>query len=146
MIIANIISRPVYSPEALSRRLSQGPPTPSWDMQSVGSENANIFVDMKKLMNVAQQEHPKFFRDGSVMANLIESGIELVWFSDLTQNDVVYGICCQRDEKRVTVVFRGTVNSHNWLINMKYNTNEIENPISEGYKGREGECHDFIAI
>lgn len=53
------------------------------------------------------------------MANLIESGIEVVWFSDLSQNDAVYGICCQRQEKRVTVVFRGTVNAHNWVMNKK---------------------------
>lgn len=77
---------------------------------------ANIFVDMEKLMSEAMQEKPKYFREGSVMNNLIESGIEVVWFSDLTQSDVVYGICCQREEKRVTVVFRGTVNSHNWYV------------------------------
>ena len=50
------------------------------------------------------------------MNNLIESGIEVVWFSDVTQLDVVYGMCVQREEKKITVVFRGTVNSHN-LIN-----------------------------
>lgn len=57
------------------------------------------------------------------MNNLVESRIQVVWFSDMTQSDVVYGICVQwlqRKEKRITVVFRGTVNSHNWLINMKY--------------------------
>ena len=52
------------------------------------------------------------------MNNLIESGIEVVWFSNMTQSDVVYGVCVQREEKRITVVFRGTVNSHNWLISM----------------------------
>ena len=52
------------------------------------------------------------------MNNLIESGIEVVWFSDMTQSDVVYGICVQRKEKRIMVVFRGTVNSHNWLTNI----------------------------
>ena len=53
-----------------------------------------------------------------------------------TQSDVVYGICCQRKEKRVTVVFRGTVNSHNWLINLKLSTNPIPNPISEDYPNK----------
>ena len=57
------------------------------------------------------------------MNNLIESGIEVVWFSDMTQSDVVYGICVQREEKRITVVFRGTVNSHN-------------NPVTDEYPGR----------
>ena len=41
------------------------------------------------------------------MHNLIESGIEVVWFSDMTQNDVVYGICCQREEKKVTATLFG---------------------------------------
>ena len=70
------------------------------------------------------------------MNNLIESGIEVVWFSDMTQSDVVYGICVQREEKRITVVFRGTVNSHNWLINMKYGTSRVSNPVTDEYSGR----------
>ena len=110
----------------LAVRLS-GPRPPTWEdnpetddgNNRTSKPNDNVFVDLKKLMNTALKEQPKFFRDGSVMKNLIESGIEVVWFSDLTQSDVVYGICCQREEERVTVVFRGTVNSHNWLINMK---------------------------
>ena len=74
---------------------------------------------MKRLVDTALTEQPKFFKEGSVMNNLIESGIEVVWFSDMTQSDVVYGICVQRNEKRIqrnekiTLVFRGTVNSHN---------------------------------
>lgn len=110
----------------LAVRLS-GPSPPTWEVNPetddgnnrTSKPNNNVFVDVKKLMKTALKEQPKFFRDGSVMKNLIESGIEVVWFSDLTQSDVVYGICCQRQEERVTVVFRGTVNSHNWLINMK---------------------------
>ena len=39
----------------------------------------------------------------------LESGVEVVWFGDETQNDVVYGICVQRKERKVTVVFRGLV-------------------------------------
>ncbi|KAL7528729.1 hypothetical protein ACHAXR_006225, partial [Thalassiosira sp. AJA248-18] len=121
-------------------RLSRPGAYPSWDINRHSSSNPNannIFVDWKRLMGQAVLEQPKFFRHGSVMNNLIESGIEVVWFSDLTQNDAVYGICCQRTEKRVTVVFRDTVNSHNWMINMKCATNEIQNPISEEYAGRE---------
>ena len=110
----------------LAVRLSD-PSPPTWEVNPetddgnnrTSKPNNNVFVDVKKLMKTALKEQPKFFRDGSVMKNLIESGIEVVWFSDLTQSDVVYGICCQRQEERVTVVFRGTVNSHNWLINMK---------------------------
>ena len=37
------------------------------------------------------QSSPKFFREESMMHNLIESIIELMWFSDVSQKDVVYG-------------------------------------------------------
>ena len=55
---------------------------------------------MKRSVDTALTEHPKFFKEGSVMNNLIASGIEVVWFSDMTQLDVVYGICVQREEKQ----------------------------------------------
>jgi hypothetical protein len=40
------------------------------------------------------------FAEGSIMANLVKSNVEIVWFSDFTQNDVVYGICCEKEKKR----------------------------------------------
>ena len=108
----------------------------SLDKRAKDKQGENVFVDMKRLVDTALTEQPKFFKEGSVMNNLIESGIEVVWFSDMTQSDVVYGICVQREEKRITVVFRGTVNSHNWLINMKYGTSKISNPVTDEYPGR----------
>ena len=60
-------------------------------MVATGCENQNRFVDMNTMMSEAMRTRPKYFREGSVMNNLIESGIELVWFSDMSQNDVVYG-------------------------------------------------------
>ena len=95
----------------LSYKLSGGKP-PSWPdgpVAAPGCENQNRFVDMNAMVGEQMRKQPKYFREGSVMHNLIESGIELVWFSDMSQNDVVYGICVQREEKKVTVVFRGTV-------------------------------------
>ena len=69
------------------------PRQPRWDPSatSEGVNNGNAFVDMKRVTDQACENKQKFFRGGSVMNNLIESGIEVVWFSDLTQNDVVYG-------------------------------------------------------
>ena len=66
---------------------------PSWDFQTTNNNvrARNTFVDMKSVLNAARNKKQKFFREGSVLDNLIESGIEVVWFSDLTQNDVVYG-------------------------------------------------------
>ena len=101
----------------LSYKLSGGKrPKFEAPVAAPGCENENRFVDLNQMMSEAVRQQPKYFKEGSIMHNLIESGIEVVWFSDLTQNDVVYGICCQREEKKVTVVFRGTVNSHNWSV------------------------------
>ena len=68
--------------------------------------------EIKEIINDALEE-PRFFIEGSLLSNLIESGIEVVWFGDRHPNDVVYSICVNRQYKRVSVVFRGTVNSHN---------------------------------
>ena len=38
--------------------------------------------------------------------------------------------------KRVIVVFRGTVNAHNWGMNARVATNEWRNPVKENYPGR----------
>ena len=82
-------------------------------------------------------ETPNYFREGSVMKNLIESGVEVVWFSDRHPNDVVYAICCNREYKHVSVVFRGTVNFHNWLMTLTFSMTDQENPIKEHYEGKE---------
>lgn len=84
----------------------------------VGKRNSLVKEsEIKEIINQALEE-PRFFIEGSLMSNLIESGIEVVWFGDRHPNDVVYALCCNRQEKRVSVVFRGTVNSHNWLMNL----------------------------
>lgn len=64
--------------------------------QLVGNEEIKEIID-------DALERPRFFREGSLMSNLIESGIEVVWFGDRHPNDVVYSICCNRQEKRVSV-------------------------------------------
>ncbi|KAL7544784.1 hypothetical protein ACHAWF_008145, partial [Thalassiosira exigua] len=78
----------------------------------------------------------RYFREGSIMHNLIESGIEVVRFGDPHPDDVVYGICCSRRHRRVTVVFRGTTTPHNWLMNMKCAMTDHPNPIAENYPCR----------
>jgi predicted lipase len=133
----------------LSYKLSGGKrPNFEGPVAAPGCENENRFVDLNQMMSEAVRQQPKYFKEGSIMHNLIESGIEVVWFSDLTQNDVVYGICCQREEKKVTVVFRGTVNSHNWSMNLKFDTNEYRNPIKVNYPGRADELslHSGFAL
>ena len=78
------------------------------------TQKRNSLVDkneIKEIINDALEE-PRFFIEGSLLSNLIESGIEVVWFGDRHPNDVVYAICVNRQSKRVSVVFRGTVTSH----------------------------------
>lgn len=160
----------------LSYKLSGGKrPEFNAPVVAPGCENENRFVDLNEMMSEVVRKQPKYFKQGSIMDNLIESGIEVAWFSDLTQNDVVYGVCCQRDEKKVTVVFRGTVNSHNWSVsnsnklvvalsgciltkrllallwiqmNLKFDTNEYRNPIKVDYPGRADEIslHSGFAL
>ncbi|KAL7530146.1 hypothetical protein ACHAXR_003329, partial [Thalassiosira sp. AJA248-18] len=132
----------------LSYRLSGKRPKFENPVIAPGCENQNRFVDMNAMMCEAMRTQPKYFREGSVMHNLIESGIELVWFSDMSQNDVVYGICVQREKRKVTVVFRGTVNAHNWKMNLKFDTNEYRNPVKQNYPGRVDELslHSGFAL
>ncbi|KAK1733188.1 lipase class 3 family protein [Skeletonema marinoi] len=109
---------------------------PKFDSNIAGNGEGNRYVNMNKLLKKGLENDPKYFMDGSVMSNLIESSLEVVWFSDFTQNDVVYGICVQREEKKITVVFRGTVNAHNWSMNLRYDMMEIPNPVEDYYPGR----------
>jgi hypothetical protein len=158
----------------LSYKLSGGK-RPKFDNPVVapGCENLNRFVDMKAMMSAALKTQPKYFQQGTVMNNLLESGIEVVWFSDMSQYDVVYGICVQREEERVTLVFRGTVsffyrlfpchifhalmvcsspsgqvNAHNWDMNLKWKTNAYPNPVKQNYPGRAAEVslHSGFAL
>lgn len=110
-------------------------------MEGIGlsEDKRNSLVDQSDVRDIVNDafEQPRFFKEGSLMSNLIESSIEVVWFSDRHPNDVVYSICCNRRQKRVSVVFRGTVNSHNWLMNLKFFMTKHPNPIAEDYPGRE---------
>eukprot|EP00985_Skeletonema_marinoi_P013380 scaffold6613_cov158-Skeletonema_marinoi.AAC.7 len=141
--------RRAISAVRLSYRISGGKP-PKWENPVVapGCENCNRFVDMNEMMNETMRKQPKYFKEGSVMNNLIESGIEVVWFDDLSQNDVVYGICVNREEKKIIIAFRGTVNAHNWSMNFKFDTNEYRNPVKVNYPGREDELslHSGFAL
>eukprot|EP00984_Skeletonema_dohrnii_P035046 scaffold34601_cov142-Skeletonema_dohrnii-CCMP3373.AAC.2 len=103
---------------------------------------------MEEMMKETIRNQPRYFKDGSVMNNLLESGIEVVWISDLSQNDVVYCICVNREDKKIIVVFRGTVNAHNWKMNFKFDTNRYRNPVEANYPGKEDEIslHSGFAL
>mmetsp|Transcript_5502 Transcript_5502/g.13784 ORF Transcript_5502/g.13784 Transcript_5502/m.13784 type:complete len:1381 (-) Transcript_5502:188-4330(-) len=48
-----------------------------------------------------------YFEEGSSLRNLLESGLEVVWFSDRHPDDIIYCICVNRETLTVTLVFRG---------------------------------------
>jgi len=48
-----------------------------------------------------------YFQEGSSLRNLLEAGLEVVWFSDRHPSDIIYCICVNRETATVTVVFRG---------------------------------------
>lgn len=78
-----------------------------------------------------------YFKEGSVLKSMVESSFELVWMGDRHSNEAIYCICVNRSTKTVSLVFRGTVNSHNWSYNAKLNMGPRRNPIAhETYEGR----------
>lgn len=81
-----------------------------------------------------EESSDAFFEEGSVMRNLLESGLEVVWFADRHPSDIIYGICVNRQTATVTVVFRG----QEGIFDLCYNTamSSFPNPIAhEDYEG-----------
>jgi len=69
------------------------------------------------------------FEEGSVMRDLVDSSLEVVWISDRHPSDVNYCICVNRMASRVIVVFRG---DEGVLRRVKDSTMmDHENPLSE---------------
>jgi hypothetical protein len=94
------------------------------------------FVD-KKL----QESQSDYFEEGSIMKNLMEASLEVVWFSDRHPNDLIYCICVNRQTKTVTVLFRARESIFNMVVNSS--TTEYSNPIShEDYPGNQ----EFIKL
>eukprot|EP00816_Leptocylindrus_hargravesii_P006831 CAMPEP_0196815034 /NCGR_PEP_ID=MMETSP1362-20130617/47458_1 /TAXON_ID=163516 /ORGANISM="Leptocylindrus danicus, Strain CCMP1856" /LENGTH=480 /DNA_ID=CAMNT_0042191867 /DNA_START=19 /DNA_END=1458 /DNA_ORIENTATION=+ len=78
------------------------------------------------------------FKEGSLWYNLIESGMEIVWFNDrYPHSEIVYGIAIQEKMKRICVFFRGTVNLNNWGHNLMRHRVAFPNPVQEEYPERE---------
>ena len=64
----------------ISIKLSGVGKRPEWKnpLPAPGCEKVNRFVDLKTIMNQALRTQPKYFREGTVMHNLLESGKEQV--------------------------------------------------------------------
>lgn len=72
--------------------------------------------------------------EGSVMKSLLETSIEVVWFSDRHPNDIIYCICVNRQTNTVTVLFRAREGFFSTVNNSSMT--DYQNPIShEDYPG-----------
>ena len=69
------------------------------------------------------------FKEGSVMRDLVDSSLEVVWISDRHPSDVNYCICVNRVASRVIVVFRGDEGVLRRVKDSKMM--EYENPLAE---------------
>lgn len=72
------------------------------------------------------------FEKGSVMRNLTESGLEVVWISDRHPSDVSYCICINRITSSIIVVFRGDESVLQRVKDSKMM--EHENPLADDFK------------
>uniref|UniRef100_A0A7S1ZZX7 Fungal lipase-type domain-containing protein n=1 Tax=Ditylum brightwellii TaxID=49249 RepID=A0A7S1ZZX7_9STRA len=74
-----------------------------------------------------------YFRDGSILSKMLKSDYEIVWCGDRRPNGAAYCIAANRMSNTVTIVFRGSQESHNpW----HYALRDQRNPIAmENYRG-----------
>ena len=92
--------------------------------------DATMARDFKALVAESLSDHfdGQCFQKGSVMRELVDSGLEIVWISDRHPNDIHYCICVNRDESRVIVVFRRDETVIRRIQNSKMM--EYDNPLS----------------
>ena len=62
---------------------------------------------------------------------------KIVWINDSKNNaELVYAITANKDLKRITVVFRGSVDGKDWVGNLDLGSALDPNPIQEDYEGK----------
>lgn len=71
--------------------------------------DATVVTDFKAWVaeSLTKNFDGQCFENGSVMRDLVDSSLEVVWISDRHPDDVSYCICVNRMTSRVIVVFRG---------------------------------------
>uniref|UniRef100_A0A7S4JI39 Fungal lipase-type domain-containing protein n=1 Tax=Odontella aurita TaxID=265563 RepID=A0A7S4JI39_9STRA len=93
-------------------------------------ELSNMAVERSLVESVLDQRLHSYFKKRSVLSRIIESGIEVAWVGDRHRNEAIYCICICRRTKTVSVIFRGSVTTHNWYNHMKIMMSEHPNPLS----------------
>ena len=67
--------------------------------------DASLLQDFRTWVHESKGQRKGSFSKGSVLMNLVNSGLEVVWFSDRHPDDTIYCICVDRETATVTVVF-----------------------------------------
>ncbi|KAL7547437.1 hypothetical protein ACHAWF_010731 [Thalassiosira exigua] len=83
----------------------------------------------------------EYFQEGSSLRNLLESGLEVVWFSDRHPDDIIYCICVNRETATVTVVFRGQESMLD-LVKDSASSSYANPLVDEDYEGNS----EFISL
>jgi len=114
------------------------------------STNCNVRVDSRgnlkevlteNMIKTTLEQSHDHFQEGSSLRNLLEAGLEVVWFSDRHPSDIIYCICVNRETATVTVVFHGQEGLFNLLKDSAMST--YSNPIMhEDYDGNS----EFISL
>ena len=86
-----------------------------------------------------------YFEEGSSLRNLLDCGLEVVWFSDRHPDDIHYCICVNRATSTVTVVFRGQEGVFSLMKDSSMSS--FKNPIlHEDYEGNSEQINLRAAV
>jgi len=102
--------------------------------------DAGLLRDFKTWVEESRKRNGRFTK-GSVLRNLLDSGLEVVWMADRHPDDVIYCICIDRESTTVTVIFHDEEST--WSRFKNSSMMDHHNPLSdEDYEG----STDFIPI
>jgi len=90
-----------------------------------------------------------FFKEGTVSGALARSRTETVWLNDwYEQYQLTYAISINREEKRVTLAFRGAYTKSDWKHIFKWYDTGTSNPIKEDYpnKPKVRSCSNYPSL
>jgi len=93
-----------------------------------GTSRAQPFLKVLSSLNKANSR---------IMNPTFISPEKMVWINDRKNSEeLVYAIFANKEQKKMTVVFRGSVVLKDWLANVNPGTSIVANPIPEDYEGK----------
>lgn len=96
--------------------------------------DASLVKLFKTWVDESRYNQDGHFSKDSVMRRLINTGLEVVWFSDRHPDDIIYCICVDRSQATITVIFHGQESVYSRIKNSSMT--EHLNPVRhEDYEG-----------